>query len=544
MTNSSVKNSVSVLAIFALSIALFSGAIVSVVHADDAQSFGGTFDAQSFGGGGYDAQSFGGGEYDAQSFGAGGYDAQSFGGSGYDAQSFGGGGNTYDAQSFGGNTYDAQSFGGNTYDAQAFGGDTYDAQAFGGGTSYPYGGTYYPYGGTYSDYGGYPSYGSTGYGYASLGIGLGFGTGFYPTSTFFPTTTFVPTQVASVFPTTTFVPTQPNNVFVPTVASAPSTTYAPTNVYSPTDTFTYAPTSNTTSVYSPSDSHNVVGPVTTDSHNNTTVTVVSNTSQAAPQYPVQYVSSGYSYGGGSYFTPSYYNTPTYFPTYAAPYCTITASNSGYNYNYGNGATVLSWNSNNANSGYITPLVGTVAPSGSTTIYPNQNTLYTLTVSGNGGTSSCQTYTTAYGNYVAPATYQAPVAYQAAAVAPYVALTQIPYTGFDFGTFGNAIYWTLLALFAVAVSYLALYFRGGAFAFIGSLIRGNGSRGVTLLTSQGVTSEVAKVENSRGDTSQSRGVTSVGGPSTGAATTGGTKDSMLSVGATEGGIGPRIVVLRS
>ena len=403
----------------------------------------------------------------------------------------------------------------------------------------------------YYDYGGYPYYGTTGYGYASLGIGLGFGTGFFPTSTFFPTTTFVPTPVTSFVPTS--IPSAPNNTYAPTTVNAPTTTYAPTSVYSPTSTYAptnvstysptntstyapttytssvYSPTSNPTSVYAPSDSHNVVGPttVTTDSHNNTTVSVVSNTSQAAPQYPVQYVYTGGYSCGSSLNPPTYYNPPTYFPYVQAPSCVLTASNSGYNFNYGAGATVLTWSSTNANSGYITPLVGTVAPSGSTAVYPRGNTLYTLTVSGNGGTASCQTYTA--GNYVAPiaAVYSAP-AVAAAAAAPYVALTQIPYTGFDFGPFGNAMYWTLLVLFAVAISYLALYFRGGAFAFVGSLIRGTAK---TPAPAQRETTVSAPVVQESKPVSVARNV-------------GGTKDAMLSVGETEGGIGPRIVVLRA
>ena len=58
-------------------------------------------------------------------------------------------------------------------------------------------------------------------------------------------------------------------------------------------------------------------------------------------------------------------------------------------------------------------------------------------------------------------------------APYVALTQIPYTGFDFGTFGNAIYWATLVGIALGGAYLALYFvpryimNGSAFALMGS-----------------------------------------------------------------------------
>ena len=41
--------------------------------------------------------------------------------------------------------------------------------------------------------------------------------------------------------------------------------------------------------------------------------------------------------------------------------------------------------------------------------------------------------------------------------PYVALTQIPYTGFDFGPVGNAIYWFALASFAAGATYLVVYY---------------------------------------------------------------------------------------
>jgi hypothetical protein len=472
-------------------------------------------------------------------------------------------GNFYDTSVPTGNYYDVSvptgSATGNYYDVSVPTGNYYDV-------SVPTGAYYdvsVPTGAYYDvsvpagmyNYGGYPSYGSTGYGSASLGIGLGFGSSYYPTSVFYPTTSFYPTSIpisaGSTYspttisnPTNTYAPTSvysPTSTYAPTSVYSPTSTYAPTTVstYAPTNTSTYAPTSYASSVYSPSsvyapsDSHNVVGPTTisTDSHNNTTISVVSNTAQAAPQYPVQYI-----YGGGSYFGGgSYYNTPTYFPSYIqAPTCTITASASGYNYNYNNRAVVLSWTSTNANSGYITPLVGTVAPAGSTTVYPNQNTLYTLTVSGNGGTSSCQTYAGA-SNVVA------------AAVAPYVALTQIPYTGFDFGTFGNAIYWTLLVGFAVAVSYLALYFRGGAFAVVKSMVRSTNSREDTLKSKGGTLAKILEEtpSKSEGVTSEtkSHSGTAFRGPSTGAATTGGTKDSMLSIGSSEG-IGPRIIVLRA
>ncbi|MEK7106756.1 MAG: hypothetical protein AAB899_01040 [Patescibacteria group bacterium] len=464
-----------------------------------------------------------------------------------------------------------------TIDANASSIDTYASSIDTNASSYP---TYNTYG-VYSSpgYGGYDSgYYATQPSYATLGIGYSSYPGYYAT---------VPTYYSggySSMPTYYTTPgytnpapvvTSPSYNYAPTTITETTSTFAPTDVYtySPTDVFTYSPTV----VYSPTDSHDTVNSNnitnTISNSNNTTGPVnISIVSQAAPQNTVQYVS-----GGGSYFntTPVFFNTPTYFPS-PAPSCRIVAGG-GYGFDgfitsnyYGNRAVVLSWTSNNANSGYITPLVGTVAPAGSTTVYPNQNTLYTLTVSGNGGTSSCQTYT-GVSNYVAPApvpVYNAPVITQTAAAAPYVALTQIPYTGFDFGTFGNALYWILLVGFAVAASYLVLYFRGGAFALVKGMIRGKsksanprGDPGTILLRrsygagtlparasthaggqSQGVTSESAAVANLRGETSPARASTYAGGQSRGL-TSGGTKDSMISVGSTDGA-GPRIVVLRA
>ena len=45
--------------------------------------------------------------------------------------------------------------------------------------------------------------------------------------------------------------------------------------------------------------------------------------------------------------------------------------------------------------------------------------------------------------------------------PYVALSQIPYTGFDYGPLGNAMYWAALLSVAVAGAYLLVYYNGGA-----------------------------------------------------------------------------------
>lgn len=78
--------------------------------------------------------------------------------------------------------------------------------------------------------------------------------------------------------------------------------------------------------------------------------------------------------------------------------------------------------------------------------------YVLTVYGqNGQTATCNTYVTV-GN-----------------VQPYVTLNQIPYTGFDFGPMGDAMYWGALLAFALSAAYLVIYFRGGAFTLAGAMI---------------------------------------------------------------------------
>ena len=45
--------------------------------------------------------------------------------------------------------------------------------------------------------------------------------------------------------------------------------------------------------------------------------------------------------------------------------------------------------------------------------------------------------------------------------PQVALTQIPYTGFDFGSFGDSIYFAVLAAFGIAAAYLLAYYTGAS-----------------------------------------------------------------------------------
>ncbi len=151
-----------------------------------------------------------------------------------------------------------------------------------------------------------------------------------------------------------------------------------------------------------------------------------------------------------------------------PSCTINASSYVSYGAYSNQPITLSWSSNNATSAYITPLVGSVSTSGSTIVYPQGYTTYTLTVSGPHGTATCQATANYATNYVAPVSYVAPAVYAQSAT-PAVSLSQIPYTGLDYGPVGNAIYWLSLLSFAVAAGYLIVYFRGGMFAFAGSLM---------------------------------------------------------------------------
>lgn len=145
--------------------------------------------------------------------------------------------------------------------------------------------------------------------------------------------------------------------------------------------------------------------------------------------------------------------------YQVPTCTISVSNSYYN-SYSNNPVTLTWSSTKAFSASISPSVGTVNPNGSTTVYPTGGTtIYTLTVHGQGGSNTCQTQVIYQAQ---PPVYVPPQV--TPPTAPYVALTQIPYTGFDFGPVGNAIYWAGLLSFALAAAYLVIYYKGGlAFA---------------------------------------------------------------------------------
>lgn len=56
-------------------------------------------------------------------------------------------------------------------------------------------------------------------------------------------------------------------------------------------------------------------------------------------------------------------------------------------------------------------------------------------------------------------------------ATHVRLSQIPYTGFDYGPLGNAIYWFSLVLFALSAGYLLVYSQSRVYKTLSQLIRG-------------------------------------------------------------------------
>src|SRR3989344_1807824 len=131
-----------------------------------------------------------------------------------------------------------------------------------------------------------------------------------------------------------------------------------------------------------------------------------------------YASSGnYNYNWyGQY--PQLYSYPyyqNYGYTHPVPSCTITIS-TPYNYNnyygyssYGqpgsyNQTVTLSWTSINATSAYLSSAGSSVATQGSMSVYAYGNTTYMLTVSGPGGSNTCQTV------YYQP-TYSQPTYYQ-------------------------------------------------------------------------------------------------------------------------------------
>lgn len=184
----------------------------------------------------------------------------------------------------------------------------------------------------------------------------------------------------------------------------------------------------------------------------------------------------YDHGYDSYAYDGYYS---YNSSYAyQPNCSITVNNSSGNYGYDRTIT-LAWSSSYATSAYLSG-VGSVGTNGAQAIYYPYASSYTLTVYGPGGSASCSTNNPSYASQFY---YDSPRAYAHASNVSYayplynysayatptyaypaytVSLQQIPYTGFDYGTMGNAMYWLMMILVAVAGAYLIVYSHSGAY----------------------------------------------------------------------------------
>lgn len=207
------------------------------------------------------------------------------------------------------------------------------------------------------------------------------------------------------------------------------------------------------------------------------------------QYRVGY---GYLLSRGQYQTYMTRSVPAFsvliilaallfaFPAYAShnnndwddddriPSCWIKASPNTV-HSSGNSIT-LSWDSSYADRAYITD-IGDVGTRGSQSINVYAPKTYRMTVYNDGRSEDCETlvnvlgyssynyshpnYT--YGNYGYNNYYYNQPYYTPPA--QYISLTQIPYTGFDFGPLGNSIYWFTLFALAIFAAYLLIYQSG-------------------------------------------------------------------------------------
>jgi len=141
-----------------------------------------------------------------------------------------------------------------------------------------------------------------------------------------------------------------------------------------------------------------------------------------------------------------------------PGCTLYRENAS-----GNGVT-LRWNTTNASSAYLSN-VGAVSAYGMYTVYPTYDTTYVLTVYGHDQSRQCEIEVDRnYGTYHPTQYNHYGNQYGYNYGYPYISLTQIPYTGFDLGTVGTAVYFLALAMFAIAGGYLLAYYQGGILRF--------------------------------------------------------------------------------
>ncbi|MDE2212934.1 MAG: hypothetical protein KGJ34_00120 [Patescibacteria group bacterium] len=181
----------------------------------------------------------------------------------------------------------------------------------------------------------------------------------------------------------------------------------------------YAPTTVLTNTIDNGNSCTAINSCNTNTTVSSPTTIsYNNSSPSYPLYPIY---------------PSYPSYPTYPSAYQAPTCSIQVSPSVVA--YGQGVT-LSWTSSGATSGNISN-IGNVAPSGTTYLNAYQTIVYNGTFYGPAGSTNCSA-TISVSGYNNPA--------------PYVTLSQVPYTGLDLGPTGTALYWLFLVLWCAIAAY--------------------------------------------------------------------------------------------
>jgi len=155
-------------------------------------------------------------------------------------------------------------------------------------------------------------------------------------------------------------------------------------------------------------------------------------------------------------------------TQPAPICTLSASPNDID----RGDTVtLTWTSSNVTSGSIDQGIGNITPvsGGSTTHSPSDDITYTATFTGPYGNVTCSASVNidtggggGGGSSGGGRSSSRPSVVLDALKQPgeeplsFVYLSQTPYTGLELGTWGTAIYWTMLILWSLAAAYLVLF----------------------------------------------------------------------------------------
>ncbi len=171
-----------------------------------------------------------------------------------------------------------------------------------------------------------------------------------------------------------------------------------------------------------------------------TTTVYPGTNNGARTYTLTVYNNGRSNTCstvvGSTYIPVPVPTPIPVPGNLA--CSISATPNVI----ANGAAAnLTWNSTGAVRAWLSDGLGNVNPSGVLAVRPEASRSYVLTIADFAGRqTTCATNVNVSG-------------------APYVSLSQIPYTGIDFGPFGNAMYWFTLVSLSVVAGYLVVAKRG-------------------------------------------------------------------------------------